>query len=425
MVSTAKQAKLQDPLPSLAADYRRVRDLTRELSSVLEPEDMVVQTMPDVSPTKWHLMHTSWFFEYLILAPHTPGHEAFDKRYDYFLNSYYYTIGQMWPRPQRGLMSRPTVAETLRYRAHVDEQMLALIDRSSQDADLMALVKVGIEHEQQHQELLLTDIKHVFSVNPLSPAYTDIPRAPEGEAVELEFIAGTDGRVTIGTSLYDGDFCFDNEAPLHEALLRPHAIANRPVTNAEYRAFIEDRGYSTPDHWLSDGWAAIQQQQWDRPQYWSEDLDSEFTLGGWRELQANAPVSHVSYYEAYAFAHWAGARLPTEFEWESATDGIAVEGNFLESGLLHPAPPAASDSGFRQMFGDVWEWTSSAYLPYPGFKPFDGSLGEYNGKFMNSQMVTRGGSCAAVCEHVRATYRNFFYPHQRWQFFGFRLAQDR
>jgi len=409
----------RDSVGSLSAEYSRVRTLSVSLTGTLAPEDTVVQSMPDVSPTKWHLAHVTWFFERFVLESFVPGYQRLDDDYDFLFNSYYYTAGQMHARPKRGLLSRPTLAQVLDYRAHVDEHMQQLLDDRADDAELVAVVTLGLNHEQQHQELLLTDIKHVLAQNPLQPAFDpDLPVAPSRPAEPYAFDNGASSIHSVGAS---GDgFYFDNETPRHDALLHEHRIGKRLVTNGEFREFVTNGGYAEPTLWLSDGWAVVNQEGWNRPLYWSEDLASEFTLGGRREIDDNAPVTHVSFYEADAFARWAGARLPSEFEWELAAAGRTVEGNLLQSGFLHPVPRA----GATQFFGDVWEWTSSPYAPYPGFEPLAGSLGEYNGKFMCNQMTARGGSCVTSIDHVRASYRNFFYPHQRWQFFGIRLAKD-
>jgi len=409
----------RDSVDSLSAQYSRVRELSVSFTGTLAPEDTVVQSMPDVSPTKWHLAHVTWFFERFVLEAFVPDYRRLDDDYDYLFNSYYYTAGQMHARPRRGLLSRPTLAQVFDYRAHVDEHMLRLLDERSDDAELAAVVTLGLNHEQQHQELLLTDIKHVLAQNPLQPAFDPgLPVAPSRPVDTYGFENGVSGVRPIGAS--GEGFYFDNETPRHDALLHEHRIGKRLVTNGEFREFVTGGGYAESSLWLSDGWAVVNQEGWDRPLYWSEDLASEFTLGGVRAIDDNAPVTHVSFYEADAYARWAGARLPTEFEWETAAAGKAVEGNLLQSGFLHPAP----GPGTTQFFGDAWEWTSSPYAPYPGFVPLAGSLGEYNGKFMCNQMTARGGSCVTSSDHVRASYRNFFYPHQRWQFFGIRLAKD-
>ena len=405
---------------SLQERFQTVRALSAELCRGLAPEDMAVQSMPDASPSKWHLAHTSWFFEHFLLEPRLAGYRPFHPDFGYLFNSYYYTVGAMHPRPSRGLLTRPLVAEVLRYREHVDAGLARLLEQHADDPELAALVTLGINHEQQHQELLLMDIKHLFSLNPLGPAWRELPAPKPARVAPLKYLARHGGQVSIG---HDGDgFSFDNETPRHPEMVPAHAMANRPVSNAEYREFIHAGGYRTPELWLSDGWATMRREGWDRPLYWSEDLENEFTLGGRKTIEADAPVSHVSYYEADAYARWAGGRLPTEAEWESLAAEQPVMGNFLEQGRFHPAP--ANVTGLTQMYGDVWEWTASPYTAYPGFKPLGGSLGEYNGKFMANQLVLRGGCCVTPEDHVRASYRNFFYPHQRWQFAGIRLAKD-
>ncbi|HET6545471.1 MAG TPA: ergothioneine biosynthesis protein EgtB [Rhodanobacteraceae bacterium] len=411
-------------LESLDDAYHRVRDRTVDLCAGLSAEDTVVQSMPDASPTKWHLAHTTWFFEQFVLGRRA-GYRPVQPEWAYLFNSYYQTVGPMHARPQRGLLSRPTLVEVLDYRRRVDERMQHQFNADGDDV-LAQLVTLGLNHEQQHQELLLTDIKHAFSVNPLEPVYRALPDPvpPVPAPVPLEFVRGRDGIVDIGA---DGEgFAFDNERPRHRELLHPHAIATRPVTNAEYREFIHDDGYATPALWMAEGWAMVQERGWNRPLYWSEDRTSEFTLAGRRDLDARAPVCHVSFYEADAFARWSGMRLPTETEWENlAADQPSCAGNFLDSGLLHPQPARdfAADVPL-QMFGDVWEWTSSPYVSYPRFRRLPGALGEYNGKFMCGQWVLRGGSCATPADHIRATYRNFFNPADRWQFMGIRLGKD-
>jgi ergothioneine biosynthesis protein EgtB len=404
---------------SLQARYARVRSQTLRLIDGLHPEDTVVQSMPDVSPTKWHLAHVTWFFERFVLEPADSNYRRYDDAYHYLFNSYYNSVGEMHPRPQRGLLSRPTLADILAYRAHVDAALMDVLARDALSDDLADVAVLGCHHEQQHQELLLTDIKHVLSRNPLLPAASDSLETPApGQAEELEFIEGATGIVRIGA---DGDgFCFDNETPRHDALLHPHEIGHRLVTNGEYREFIRDGAYDDAGLWLSDGWATINKQGWRRPLYWTEDLESEFTLAGLREIDPHGPVCHVSYYEADAFCRWAGGRLPTEFEWEHMAGDDTPAGNLLGSNLWHPV----AANGRRQFFGDAWEWTSSAYVPYPGFRPLEGSLGEYNGKFMCNQVTVRGGSCVTADDHVRASYRSFFYADARWQFLGFRLARD-
>jgi ergothioneine biosynthesis protein EgtB len=374
--------------------------------------------MPDVSPTKWHLAHVTWFFERFVLEAFDDSYQRFRDDYHFLFNSYYHTAGQMHARSKRGLLARPTLADIVDYRKHVDAAMNSLLSRHGDNAELQSRVTLGLNHEQQHQELLLTDIKHVFSCNPLQPAVNAALQTTTSVAPgDYAFSEGATGIRKTGAN---GDgFCFDNETPRHDALLHPHGIGSRLVTNQEYRAFIKDGGYSNSELWLADGWATINERGWTRPLYWAEDLQSEFTLGGRRDIDPNAPVCHVSFYEADAYARWAGARLPTEFEWEAAAAEHRPDGNFMESNYWQPV---AGDS--PQFFGDVWEWTSSSYAPYPGFVPLEGSLGEYNGKFMCNQMTVRGGSCVTALEHIRASYRSFFYPDARWQFLGIRLAKD-
>lgn len=407
-----------------ATRYRRVREQTLQLTAELAVEDQVVQSMPDASPTKWHLAHTSWFFEQFLLKPQLPGYRPFDPQFDFLFNSYYQTLGPMHQRPQRGLLTRPTVAQVLDYRRYVDDHMVQLLSgANAEDAGLFATLTLGLNHEQQHQELILTDIKHLFFCNPLLPAYrTTLTALPSRQAAApLNFIEHPGGVCEIGAA--DGGFCFDNETPRHQILLQPHALADRLVSNGEYLDFIRDGGYTHPQLWLSDGWALRCQQDWQRPLYWLESLEEQFTLRGVQALAPADPVSHLSFYEADAFARWAGARLPTEGEWENAAQTQAVRGNLLDSHALQTLP-ATTQQGLKQLFGDVWEWTASAYSAYPGYRPEAGALGEYNGKFMCSQLVLRGGSCLTPADHVRASYRNFFYPHTRWQCTGLRLARD-
>jgi ergothioneine biosynthesis protein EgtB len=411
-------------MDSLQQRYSRVRQASLDLVRPLHAEDMVIQSMPEASPTRWHLAHTTWFFEQFLLSRQT-GFQPFREGWDYLFNSYYYTVGDMYERPVRGLLSRPTVPEVLEYRAHVDERMQDLIGASGSDQDIGFLVTLGLNHEQQHQELILTDIKHAFSLNPLNPAYRDDIRLPAATRCELAFIEFPGGIKEIGSggTATQKSFCFDNETPRHRVLLNPFKLASRQVTNAEFRAFIDDGGYQRHELWLSDGWAAIQARQWQRPIYWSQDLDSEFSLLGEIELDPNRSVCHMSYFEADAYARWAGARLPTEAEWEHVAEQHAASGNLGNGQQFHPGG-ADKDAEISQLYGDTWEWTQSAYNAYPGFEPLNGSLGEYNGKFMCNQLVLRGGSCVTPADHIRASYRNFFYPAARWQFSGIRLAMD-
>jgi len=402
----------------LTARFERVRRATVALAEGLAPEDAVVQTMPDVSPTKWHLAHTSWFFEEFVLAVFLTGYRRVHDGYAYLFNSYYNLAGPMHERPRRGLITRPTLAEVFDYRERVDAGVRQLLQARGADPAVAGRVELGCHHEQQHQELIVTDIKHVLAQNPLEPAWRTLPE-PDGRMPRATGWRQLDGGlVEIG---HAGEkFCFDNERPRHRVYLQPYRLADRPVTNADFREFIADAGYERPELWLSDGWSTVQREGWNRPLYWHADCEHEFTVAGRRRLEPAAPVAHLSYYEADAFARWAGARLPTEAEWEHAAAVEPRAGNFSDAGRLHPAP-VGREPGF---WGDVWEWTASAYLAYPGYRTPEGAIGEYNGKFMCGQMVLRGGSCASAAEHVRATYRNFFYPHQRWQFTGLRLARD-
>jgi ergothioneine biosynthesis protein EgtB len=412
------------PQPPLASQYTGVRKMTLALCDPLETEDYVVQSMPDASPAKWHLAHTSWFFEQFLLRPMLPGYQPFRAGFEYLFNSYYQTVGPMHLRPERGLLTRPTVEEVFAYRRYVDEHMLQLLQtRPPDDEQIAPLVHLGINHEQQHQELLLTDIKHLLSKNPLLPAYTSkpLPAVPAHTPGPLRFLTCEGGVGEIGAT--GKHFCFDNETPRHRTLVEPYSLGERLVTNGEYLEFIRAGGYRRPEFWLSDGWSIVNQEGWNRPLYWSPGLDAEFTLRGLQPLNEQAPVSHLSYYEADAFARWANARLPTEAEWELAAASLPVRGNLMNLDVLTPMP-SHDATGLKQMFGDVWEWTASPYVAYPGYQPAAGALGEYNGKFMCNQLVLRGGSCVTPADHVRATYRNFFYPQARWQFMGVRLARD-
>jgi len=411
----------------LAERFLAVRARTRALAAPLSAEDAMLQSMPDASPAKWHLAHTTWFFEqFLLVAGH--GQDPHESTWLELFNSYYESVGPMHPRPQRGLLSRPTLAQVMAYREAVEARLLRLLERGALAPEQLQLVEVGLHHEQQHQELLLTDLKHGFRCNPLRPAYRDDLPAPDpGQAAPLRWSAGAEGVVEIGAPPWPAHpaFAYDNESPRHRVVLAPHALADRPVSNAEFRAFIDDGGYRNPALWMSAGWALVQAQGWQRPLYWDGDLAREFTLGGMREILPHAPVCHLSWFEADAFARWAGARLPTEAEWEHAAAAQPLRGNFAgDDAPLHPQGAPAEAPGPRQLFGDVWEWTASAYAPYPGFRALPGSLGEYNGKFMSGQTVLRGGSCATPAGHVRASYRNFFNPPDRWQFSGLRLAKD-
>jgi ergothioneine biosynthesis protein EgtB len=409
---------LRDRRPDLIARYAAVRALTEQLVQPLSAEDQNVQSMADASPAKWHLAHTTWFFERLVLAQ-SKDYEVFDPRYDGLFNSYYLGLGMPFPRAQRGLLTRPRADEVLAYRRYVDMDMEKLLIEA--DDSQRALVELGLHHEQQHQELILTDIKHAFFQNPLLPAYRKATLSTVRAAPPLTWCAHKGGLVEIG---HAGDgFAFDNETPRHAVMLQPFRLASRLTTCGEYLAFIEDGGYERPEFWLSDGWALSQKENWRAPLYWLPGAKEIFTLHGVRPIDPAEPVAHVSFYEAAAFASWAGKRLPTEFEWEAMAGEAAAPGNFLDSELLHPAA-ARPDDGCQQMLGDVWEWTRSAYDPYPGFRAFDGTLAEYNGKFMVGQLVLRGGSCVTPPAHIRPSYRNFFPPAARWQFSGIRLAED-
>ncbi len=406
---------------ALVARYQEVRGLTEQLAAPLSAEDQVVQSMPDVSPTKWHRAHTTWFFETFVLSRYAPGYDVVDTAYGYLFNSYYETVGARHPRPERGLITRPSVQEVAAYRGAVDRSLLELLAAGEDRPQALDLVELGLHHEQQHQELLLMDIKHVLSVNPTTPAYRGREHTA-GEPSRPTWTELAGGEIAIG---HDGDgFCFDNELPRHRTLVLPYVLADRPVSCGEWLAFMDDGGYEQATLWLADGWAACCQNAWRAPAYWFQ-VDGEwhlFTLDGHRPVDPAEPVTHVSYYEADAYARWAGARLPTEAEWEHAAEHRPVEGNLLDADELHPR--AAAGESMRQLFGDVWEWTASPYTAYPGFGPAPGAVGEYNGKFMVNQMVLRGGCCVTPPGHVRRSYRNFFPPHARWMFSGVRLAED-
>ena len=441
----------------LAAAYGAVRRQTERLCEPLAAEDYVLQSMPDASPVKWHLAHTSWFFETFVLPAAVPDYAPFDPRYGYLFNSYYNAVGDRLARPRRGLLSRPAVEEVYRYRAHVDQHMLTLLHSDEVLSPSVAgVIELGLNHEQQHQELILTDLKHAFGANPLRPAYRQVlppspplrgrgvggegdglgklhpsPPSPlpgvpgrgEKDARPLGWTEHPAGVRRIGHA--GAGFAFDNETPRHRVFVNAFLLADRLATCGEYLAFMEAGGYDRPDGWLSDGWQARQTQDWMAPLYW-EKIDGDwmqFTLDGMRPVRDREPVCHLSYYEADAFARWSDARLPTEAEWETAAAALPVTGSFLEGGRLHPAPADADDEA-AQMFGELWQWTASPYVAYPGYRPLAGALGEYNGKFMCNQLVLRGGSCATPRSHFRPGYRNFFPPDARWQFAGVRLARD-
>jgi ergothioneine biosynthesis protein EgtB len=412
-------------MEGLARRYEGVRRQTEALVEPLSAEDCQVQSMPDASPAKWHLAHTSWFFETFVLEG-----EPFDRSFRYLFNSYYEALGARQPRAARGLLSRPSLDEVRRYRHSVDERMATRLARGV-DAATSARVVLGLAHEEQHQELILTDVKHLLGTHPLRPAYRrEREPPPRAAAPPLVFAPQPGGVVAIGRpepGPAGEPFAFDNESPRHEVLLRAFGMGSRLVTAGEYLAFVRDGGYRRPELWLSDGWAEASANRWQGPLYWILDRGDEvsvFTLDGERPLEPGEPVVHVSYYEADAYARWAGARLPTEAEWESVALFATVGGNLLDSGALHPRAAPAGGPAVGQLFGDAWEWTASAYAPYPGFRPAAGALGEYNGKFMCNQMVLRGGSCFTPRAHIRPSYRNFFPPAARWQATGIRLAQD-
>jgi ergothioneine biosynthesis protein EgtB len=421
--NAALEVSLQQPL---AQRFAALRATTEELASPLSPEDCALQSMPDASPVKWHLAHTTWFFETFVLERFVAGYRPFRPEFRVLYNSYYNTVGDKHPRPERGLLSRPALEEILAYRAHVDRAIGQLWEQAARERELSSLLELGLQHEQQHQELIITDVKHLLSRNPMQPAYKERWPLTPVKPRRSEWISYPDGLVVVG---HRGDgFCFDNELPAHRVYLAPYELASHPVTHGEFLAFIDDGGYQRPELWLSLGWDVVQAQRWAAPMYWRREAGrwTTFTMHGRAEIDPATPMTHVSYFEADAYARWKHARLPTEFEWERAAADCRVDGNFQESGALHPLAARTDPPLHRplQLFGDVWEWTQSAYAPYPGFKPATGAVGEYNGKFMCNQYVLRGGSCATPRSHVRATYRNFFPPEARWQFSGLRLARD-
>ena len=419
-------SNVHSPAPASLLDrFTAVRRQTEALAAPLETEDYVVSSMPDVSPTKWHLAHTSWFFETFVLAPFDERYVTPNPKYAFLFNSYYVQAGERHCRAQRGLVTRPTVAEVFAYRAHVDAAMTSLIDRMAGDTahPAHAVIELGLHHEQQHQELLLTDIKHVFWTNPMRPAYSPRLRADRQNVESAGWRHVAAGIYRIG---HEGEgFSFDNESPSHRVYVDDFKIADRLVTNGDYLAFIGDRGYHRPELWLSNGWATIREGNWEGPLYWEKSPDgwTEFSLAGTHPVDLSEPVCHVSYYEADAFARWAGARLPTEPEWEIAASDEPIEGAFVEARNFHPSPAPVRE-GLRQLYGDAWQWTQSAYTAYPGYQPAAGAIGEYNGKWMSDQWVLRGASCATPRSHARLTYRNFFPSDARWQFMGIRLASN-
>ncbi len=422
---TVESAPAHDPVP--VERYIAVRSFTASLLEPLSAEDACVQSMPDASPTKWHLGHTTWFFETFVLAGRDPDYRPFDPSFAVLFNSYYNAVGEEHPRPERGMLTRPSLDRVLAYRAHVDEAVARALERGQMTARERFVVDVGLHHEQQHQELALMDLRDLLARNPLDPVYREEPPAVPADAREapVRFVRFEGGVRSIGHA--GGRFAFDNEGPRHDVLLRPFDLASRPVTNGEYLEFVRDGGYDRPEHWLADGWARVGQDGWHGPGSWRErdGAMTAFTLHGRAGLRPDDPVVHLSYYEADAYARWAGARLPTEAEWEFASEhSDERDGQFVEDGVLRPTAVSAPGEGVAGLFGGVWEWTASPYAAYPGYRPPDGAIGEYNGKFMVSQYVLRGGCFATPRSHIRRTYRNFFYPWMRWQFAGVRLARD-
>jgi ergothioneine biosynthesis protein EgtB len=419
-VNSPRPQALPATVGSLQERFYATRAQSERLAAPLSAEDCALQSMPDASPVKWHLAHTSWFFETFVLAQAIAGYQPFHPQFRSLFNSYYVGVGARHPRPQRGLLSRPSLDEVLSYRHHVNLRINALLDAGA--PAWSALIELGVQHEQQHQELILTDLKHLFAQNPLAPAYLSPPPAAAAVPVLYRWMAQPDGIRRIG---FEGEgFCFDNEQPAHRVFLDAYEIATRPVSNAEYADFIKDGGYERHDLWLAEGWDLKNAQGWQAPLYWQCDGEawSTFTLHGRRALEMAAPVCHVSFFEADAYARWAGARLPTEAEWESYAATQQPDGHFAEDAVYEPR--AAASAVATQVYGDVWEWTRSAYEPYPGYRPVAGAVGEYNGKFMSNQYVLRGGSCATPRSHIRASYRNFFPAAARWQYSGIRLARD-
>ena len=414
--------------PYVSARYKTIRQQTEDLCEPLEIEDYVIQTAPFASPAKWHLAHTAWFFETLVLKPFAASFKEYKSEYAQLFNSYYDTIGRYHPRAERGLLARPTVAEVYAYRKAIDEQMLALLNDEAHQhrQQILFRTELGLNHEQQHQELLLTDIKYNFAYNPLKPAYKPFSPSAATASPSMQWLNFSGGLVEIGND-NTGPFCYDNETPRHKIYLNDFSLASRPVNNAEFMAFMDDKGYERAELWLSDAWPIVQREKWQAPLYWQLDdgVWHYMTLFGMSAVDPDAPVAHVSFYEAAAYARWAGKRLPLEAEWELAASDQTIKGNFVDNKLLQPCTSHSDETSLQQLFGDVWELTQSPYMAYPGYRQEHGPLGEYNGKFMSSQMVLRGGSCFTPLDHIRSTYRNFFYPHERWQVSGFRLAEDK
>ncbi|MEX0779775.1 MAG: ergothioneine biosynthesis protein EgtB [Balneolales bacterium] len=409
----------------LIENYNQVRNLWTRLCKPLVPEDYVLQTSAGASPAKWHLAHTSWFFEQFILKNHFKGYKEFHPDYNFLFNSYYNSVGKFLDRQARGMISRPPIEDVQSYRKYVDEHMNALFDQllGEQWNEVVPLLELGINHEQQHQELFLMDIKNIFYENPVRPVYHEI-KSEDPQLPAFEWIEHEAGIEVIGRT--ENGFCYDNEKPAHKTYVQAVKLANRPVLNGEYLEFVESGGYKDSRYWLSDGWDTITERNWQAPLYWDKNEGSweQFTLGGTKKLNEKEPVSHLSFYEADAYARWKGLRLPTEFEWERNAAKQPVEGNFMDSGRFHPEPPRQTDQALQHLFGNLWEWTGSPYLGYPGYSALADGVGEYNGKFMCNQFVLRGGCCATPKNHMRLTYRNFYYPHDRWAFNGLRLADD-
>ena len=411
---------------TLTERFRSVRNFTEELCRTFIAEDYVIQSMPDASPVKWHLAHTTWFFEIFILNQQTKDYTFYDSAYNFLFNSYYVLAGERFTRAKRGMLSRPGVEEIYKFRQVINDRILNLIEIMGQAKaeEVKFLIELGLNHEQQHQELILTDIKHLFSLNPLRPVYCEKNKIAGNDINAMNWISFPEGVYETGNR--GKDFVFDNETPRHKTFISNFSLSDRLITNKEYINFIEEGGYNRPELWLSDGWKVVESEKWNAPLYW-EKVENEwwsFTLSGFDKVVPDEPVSHISLFEADAYARWCGTRLPTEEEWELAASDKVIKGNFVENGFYNPIPLLENVNGLKQLFGDVWEWTRSSYSPYPGYKTLPGALGEYNGKFMSGQNVLRGGSCATPVSHIRATYRNFFPPNARWQFTGIRLAKE-
>jgi len=411
---------------ALKERFISVRKFTEDLCQSLIAEDYVIQSMPDASPVKWHLAHTTWFFETFIINQYIKNYAFYDSTFNFLFNSYYVLAGERFTRAKRGMLSRPGVEEVYKFRQDINEKIINLIETmdSLKSDEINFLIDLGLNHEQQHQELILTDIKHLFSLNPLKPMYSEKKRVDANEVGSLNWISFPEGIYETGNR--SKEFVFDNETPRHKTFISAFSLADRLITNKEYLNFIEEGGYHRPELWLSDGWTTVENEKWTSPIYW-EKTDNEwwaFTLNGFNKIIPDEPVCHISLYEADAYARWAGTRLPTEEEWEAAASNKVIKGNFAENSYYHPIPLLENANGLKQLFGDVWEWTRSSYSPYPGYKTLPGALGEYNGKFMSGQIVLRGGSCATPVSHIRSTYRNFFPPNARWQFMGMRLAKE-